>query len=60
LHAVHVPVGEHVPAKEKLGIERQIATRMILGKFMIPKVIDSPLAGDPGNSLKSLTHSNRA
>jgi hypothetical protein len=43
-----VPVGEHVPAKEKLGIERQIATRMILGKFMIPKIIDLPLAGDPG------------
>jgi hypothetical protein len=41
-----MPVGEHVPAKERLGIERQIATRMILGKLMILKVIANPIAGD--------------
>jgi hypothetical protein len=46
VHALHVPVGEHVPAKESPGIERQIATRMILGKFMISKVIASPIVGD--------------
>jgi len=49
-----------LPAKERPGIERQIATMMILGKFMISKIIAPPLAGDPGNFLKSLTHSNRA